>query len=77
MVLTRVGQDSKIIVNGDLKQSDLTDISGLSVAKQIFSDTEEIAFQYFNVNDVVRSKLCQLIGSRFENWEAKNNYHID
>jgi phosphate starvation-inducible PhoH-like protein len=32
MFITRMGQNSKVIVNGDIKQTDIRDKSGLSIA---------------------------------------------
>ncbi len=66
LVMTRLGQNSKIIINGDIKQSDIREKSGIEVAHKIFKDAAGIAFHWFTPDDVVRSGLCKLIAQRFE-----------
>ena len=63
MFLTRLGERSKMVVNGDITQIDLrTDHeSGLIEASRIFSETQGIKFCYLTVEDVVRHPLVQKI----------------
>jgi len=63
MFLTRLGERSKMVVNGDITQIDLkTDQeSGLIEASRIFSETEGIKFCFLTVKDVVRHPLVQTI----------------
>ena len=63
MFLTRLGERSKMVVNGDITQIDLkTDQeSGLIEASRIFSESEGIKFCYLTVEDVVRHPLVQKI----------------
>lgn len=61
MFLTRVGENSKVIVNGDLKQSDLKHTSGYKqvlgyVQKYNMFDTKVIEF---DMDDCVRSGICR------------------
>lgn len=59
MFLTRIGEDTKVIVNGDLLQHDLKDHSGLAVAIDlIFKHNIEAAVCNFTHDDVVRSGIC-------------------
>ena len=63
MFLTRLGDRSKMVVNGDITQIDLNkdQLSGLVEASKIFSNTEGIKFCYLKVEDVVRHSLVQRI----------------
>ena len=63
MFLTRLGDRSKMVVNGDITQIDLEkdQQSGLIEASRIFSETEGINFCYLTVDDVVRHPLVQKI----------------
>ena len=63
MILTRLGERSKMVVNGDITQIDLKkeQESGLIEASRIFSETEGIKFCYLNIEDVVRHPLVQKI----------------
>ena len=63
MFLTRLGERSKMVVNGDITQIDLqnNNLSGLLEASKIFSNIEGIKFCYLTVDDVVRHPLVQKI----------------
>lgn len=63
MFLTRMGNSSKMIVNGDLTQIDLEDKkkSGLIVCEKILKNIEGINFTFFKNEDVVRHSLVQKI----------------
>ena len=63
MFLTRLGERSKMVVNGDVTQIDLKDkeMSGLVEASKIFSNVEGIKVCYLNIDDVVRHPLVQRI----------------
>jgi phosphate starvation-inducible protein PhoH and related proteins len=60
MLLTRIGENCKIIVNGDLRQSDIKEQSGLSkimhLAKKYNMDIPVVEF---TVDDIVRSAICK------------------
>ena len=72
LFLTRLGFGSKMIVTGDITQSDLPKgaESGLVKASKILTDINDVSIIYFENIDVVRHPLVQTILSRFEN--AKN-----
>ena len=59
MFLTRIGENSKIIVNGDPTQIDLPNksMSGLDKSKKILSHLNEISVIDFDHTDVVRHPL--------------------
>jgi len=63
MFLTRLGFDSKVVITGDITQSDLPDGKpiGLLQAQDILKNIEGIKFIYFTGSDVVRHALVQRI----------------
>jgi phosphate starvation-inducible PhoH-like protein len=76
MVLTRLGFHSRMVVTGDITQTDLPDsqTSGLAVAQQILQRVDGIAFCKLGQGDVVRHPLVQRIVAAYETYEtAKTN----
>jgi phosphate starvation-inducible protein PhoH and related proteins len=69
LFLTRLGFGSKMIVTGDITQSDLPRqvLSGLVKASYILKNVDDINIMYFDELDVVRHPLVQTIIKRFEN----------
>ncbi len=63
MFLTRIGENSKLVVNGDPSQVDLINKahSGLVKSKNILKDIKEIKLIEFDHNDVVRHPLVSKI----------------
>ena len=63
MFLTRIGENSKLVVNGDPSQVDLINKShsGLLKSKNILSDIKEIKIIDFDHSDVVRHPLVSKI----------------
>ncbi len=63
MFLTRIGENSKLVVNGDPSQIDLINKSqsGLVKSKNILKDLKEINIIEFDHNDVVRHPLVSKI----------------
>ena len=63
MFLTRIGENSKLVVNGDPTQIDLINKShsGLIKSKKILSDIDEIKIVEFDHTDVVRHPLVSKI----------------
>jgi phosphate starvation-inducible PhoH-like protein len=61
MLLTRVGEDSTIVLNGDIQQSDLKEQDGLSkiihLAKKHLLPVPVIEF---TVDDIIRSDICAM-----------------
>ncbi|MDD4354798.1 MAG: PhoH family protein [Candidatus Izemoplasmatales bacterium] len=68
LFLTRLGFGSKMVVTGDITQSDLPHkvLSGLVKASQILTNVEDIHILFFENIDVVRHPLVQTIIQRFE-----------
>ena len=61
-IITRVGQDSKIIFCGDAAQTDLQKISersGILDFQRIIQNMEEFSLIEFNLEDIVRSGLVR------------------
>ena len=71
MVLTRLGFGSKMVVTGDVTQTDLPthQDSGLIIATRILKSVEAIAFCHFSQADVVRHPLVQKIVAAYEKFE--------
>ena len=63
MFLTRIGENSKLVVNGDPSQIDLSNKShsGLIKSREILKDLKEIKIIEFDHNDVVRHPLVSKI----------------
>jgi phosphate starvation-inducible PhoH-like protein len=74
MVLTRLGFNSKMVVTGDITQTDLPSYqtSGLVAAQQILRNVEGIAFCQFSQADVVRHPLVQRIVAAYERHEQQS-----
>jgi phosphate starvation-inducible PhoH-like protein len=69
MFLTRIGENSKIIVNGDPSQIDLPNksMSGLDKSKKLLSHLSEISIIDFDHSDVVRHPLVSKIVKAYSN----------
>ena len=63
MFLTRIGENSKIVINGDPSQIDLPNksLSGLNRSKKILGNLNEISIVDFDHSDVVRHPLVSKI----------------
>ena len=68
MFLTRIGENSKLVVNGDPSQIDLINKlhSGLVKSKNILKDVKEIKIIEFDHKDVVRHPLVSKIISAYQ-----------
>lgn len=69
MFLTRMGEATRMVITGDLTQTDLPrgQISGLHDAVDTLSGIPEIGMHYFSSEDVVRHKLVGKIVKAYEN----------
>ena len=72
MFLTRIGENSKLVVNGDPTQIDLINKldSGLIKSKNILKNLKEIKIIEFDHNDVVRHPLVSKIIRAYNNKSA-------
>jgi len=70
MFLTRMGPNSKVIINGDLSQIDLPQHtnSGLKEAVKILKDVKGISFINFSSKDVIRHKIVKDIIDAYHNF---------
>ena len=68
MFLTRLGENSKMVITGDLTQIDLPKghVSGLKHAIRILKDIDDIGIIRLNERDVVRHPLVQKIVKAYE-----------
>jgi phosphate starvation-inducible PhoH-like protein len=75
MFLTRIGFNSKAVINGDVTQVDLPQgrTSGLREAQEVLSGVEGIKFFYFDQRDVVRHALVQKIVTAYGDFEKRKS----
>lgn len=68
MFLTRIGENSKLVVNGDPSQVDLLNknSSGLTNSTEILKKLKEIAILEFDQRDVVRNPLVSKIVEAYQ-----------
>lgn len=59
MFLTRIGENCKMIVDGDLAQSDIRGESGLHDALSRLKPVNNVGHIHFTIDDVVRSGICK------------------
>ena len=80
MFLTRCGKNSRMVVNGDPSQTDLTkkNDSGLLKSISILKHIKEIEVVSFNRQDIVRDEMVTKIIEAYENHENydKSNSHV-
>jgi phosphate starvation-inducible PhoH-like protein len=71
MFLTRIGFNSKAVVNGDITQVDLPQgrQSGLREAQEVLAGIEGIKFFTFDQRDVVRHSLVQQIVTAYDQFD--------
>ena len=66
MLLTRVGENAQVVLDGDPQQSDLKKLSGLEDACARLEDMVDVGVVTFTRDDVVRSGFCQNVLARYE-----------
>jgi phosphate starvation-inducible PhoH-like protein len=73
MFLTRLGFNSKMIITGDVTQTDLPDDrrSGLGVVRKILVDIPGVAFVELTSRDVVRHRIVASIVEAYARFESK------
>jgi phosphate starvation-inducible PhoH-like protein len=74
MFLTRLGENSKAVITGDITQIDLENkkTSGLVQIQKILEEVKGIQFVYLSDRDVVRHPLVQKIIKAYEKYESKS-----
>ena len=75
MFLTRIGENSKIVINGDPSQIDLPNksLSGLNHSKKLLKYLTEISIVDFDHSDVVRHPLVSKIVKAYSNQKTEND----
>lgn len=70
MFLTRMGNHSRVVVNGDATQIDLVDrrMSGLTEAEKILDGVKGVGMVHFSDEDVVRHDMVGRIIRAYENY---------
>lgn len=70
MFLTRMGNHSRVVVNGDATQIDLVDrrMSGLTEAEKILAGVKGVGMVHFSDEDVVRHDMVGRIIRAYENY---------
>lgn len=73
MFLTRMGNHSRVVVNGDITQIDLVDrkMSGLIEAQKVLQNVRGLGMVYFSDEDVVRHDMVGRIIRAYENFYKK------
>lgn len=73
MFITRLGMGSKMVITGDMTQTDLPKgISSLQTVRQVLEGIDEIGFIEFQTRDVVRNSLVSKIIAAYARAEANN-----
>jgi phosphate starvation-inducible PhoH-like protein len=74
MVLTRLGENSRMVVTGDITQIDLPpgQLSGLVEAQQVLAGVEGVAICRFSDADVVRHPLVQRLVQAYARRDARS-----
>jgi phosphate starvation-inducible protein PhoH and related proteins len=67
MFLTRIGEDSKVVINGDIRQSDIRGPNGLEDAINRVGGLPGVHIHSFERDDIVRSGMVRHILDRYEN----------
>lgn len=73
MFLTRMGNNSKIVITGDITQIDIKEkeISGLITSIEILKDIKEIKLIQLDTSDIVRHPLVAKIVNAYQKWEER------
>jgi len=66
MFLTRIGEDCKVVINGDIAQSDIHGANGLADAAAKLRGVNGVNIHQFSHLDIVRSGLVRDIIARYE-----------
>ncbi len=66
MFLTRIGDDCKVVINGDIKQSNIRGANGLEDAVQRVQGLPGVYVHTFEKEDIVRSGIVRHLLDRYE-----------
>ena len=73
LALTRLGEGSRMVVTGDITQTDLAagTVSGLARVMEILKGVEGVAFHHLTEADVIRHPLVRKVIKAFDRWEKR------
>jgi phosphate starvation-inducible PhoH-like protein len=66
MFLTRIGEECTVVINGDIRQSDIRGANGLEDAIQRVQGLPSVHVHTFEKADIVRSGLVRYLMDRYE-----------
>ena len=70
LLLTRIGENSKVIISGDIEQMDRKDLKssqcGMTYALEKLKDLDEVAYVEFHNEDIVRHPIISKIIERWK-----------
>lgn len=72
MFLTRIGENCRVVINGDIRQSDIRGRSGLADAVERLRGVNNVYIHEFERDDIVRSGLVREIIDLYEPEEPAN-----
>lgn len=75
MLLTRIGKESKMVLTGDVAQSDLPKYQkgGFANMMKILGDIEGIGTSYLQPTDIVRNPIIGKVIARLDNYESESS----
>lgn len=73
MFLTRIGENCKIVITGDPRQSDIKGRNGLSHAIELLSDVNGIGIVEFNEDDILRHPMVAMIEKKYNGYSSNCN----
>jgi phosphate starvation-inducible PhoH-like protein len=66
MAMTRLGKDSRMVLCGDVTQSDMRGTSGLAVALNLFRLEDEFGIVQFGLEDIQREGIVRTVITKFD-----------
>jgi phosphate starvation-inducible PhoH-like protein len=75
MLLTRIGKESKMVLTGDVAQSDLPkyQIGGFANMMKILDDVDGIGMSHLQPVDIVRNPIIAKVIARLDNYESSQS----
>jgi phosphate starvation-inducible PhoH-like protein len=75
MLLTRIGKESKMVLTGDVAQSDLPkyQIGGFANMMKILDGVEGIGMSHLQPIDIVRNPIIARVIARLDNYESSQS----
>ena len=77
LFLGRMGENCKVIIDGDFVQKDIEGLSGLEDALDLMRDHDRVGVVEFTLDDIVRSGLARDIAIRYHNRASKRGSTFD